>query len=71
MNRTFKLAVLALTLALGSTLVAKADREDDKGWKDKDHNTPVNAPEVDPTLALGGLTLLAGSLTVVRARRRK
>ena len=30
----------------------------------------VTAPEVDPALALGGLALLAGSLTVVRARRR-
>lgn len=30
----------------------------------------VTAPEVDPALALSGLALLAGSLTVVRARRR-
>jgi LPXTG-motif cell wall-anchored protein len=33
--------------------------------------TPVQASEVDPSLALGGLTLLAGALTVLRARRRK
>jgi hypothetical protein len=30
----------------------------------------VTAPEIDPALALGGLALLAGSLTVMRARRR-
>ena len=28
------------------------------------------APEVDPSLAIGGLTLLAGTLTVMRSRRR-
>jgi LPXTG-motif cell wall-anchored protein len=32
---------------------------------------PAQASEVDPGLALGGLTLLAGALTVLRARRRK
>jgi hypothetical protein len=29
------------------------------------------APEVDPNLAIGGFTLLAGTLTVMRSRRRK
>jgi hypothetical protein len=29
------------------------------------------APEVDPSLAIGGLTLLGGTLTVIRSRRRK
>jgi LPXTG-motif cell wall-anchored protein len=29
------------------------------------------APEVDPSLALGGLTLLGGTLTVLRSRRKK
>ena len=33
--------------------------------------TPTQASEVDPSLALGGLTLLAGALTVMRTRRRK
>lgn len=28
------------------------------------------APEVDPSMALGGLSLLGGTLTVLRARRR-
>ena len=30
-----------------------------------------STPEVDPSLAIGGLTLLAGTLAVMRARRRK
>ena len=29
------------------------------------------APEVDPSLALGGFTLLGGALTVMRSRRKK
>jgi hypothetical protein len=32
---------------------------------------PVQAPEVDPSLAMGGLTLLAGMLTVIRSRRSR
>ncbi|MGA7316243.1 MAG: hypothetical protein WBX22_19990 [Silvibacterium sp.] len=32
---------------------------------------PGTAPEVDPSLAIGGFSLLAGTLTVLRARRRK
>jgi hypothetical protein len=30
-----------------------------------------NVPEVDPSLAVGALMLLVGSLAVMRARRRK
>jgi hypothetical protein len=39
------------------------------------HNKPTHndrtAPEVDPGLALSGIALLGGSLTVLRARRSK
>jgi LPXTG-motif cell wall-anchored protein len=28
-------------------------------------------PEIDPSLAVGGLTLLAGTLAVLRVRRKK
>jgi hypothetical protein len=31
---------------------------------------PISAPEIDPTLAAGGLMLLAGGLAVARGRRR-
>jgi hypothetical protein len=31
----------------------------------------VSTPEVDPSLAIGGLTLLAGTLAVLRTRRGK
>ncbi len=32
---------------------------------------PKTAPEIDPALAVTGLALLAGSLSVARARRSK
>jgi len=31
---------------------------------------PLRAPEVDPGMATGGLSLLAGMLTIMRSRRR-
>jgi hypothetical protein len=33
--------------------------------------TPVGAPEIDPASAMSGLTLLLGSLAVLRGRRVK
>lgn len=33
--------------------------------------TLAPAPEVDPSLAIGGFTLLAGTLAVLRVRRKK
>jgi hypothetical protein len=33
--------------------------------------TPTAAPEIDPGMAAGALTLLAGGLAMVRGRRRK
>jgi len=33
--------------------------------------SPVQAPEIDPSSAISGLTLLAGGLTILRARQRK
>lgn len=32
-------------------------------------STPVRAPEIDPSSAMAGLTLLAGGLAVLRGRR--
>lgn len=32
---------------------------------------PFSAPEIDPSQALAAFVLLGGSLTVMRARRRK
>lgn len=35
------------------------------------HDPPKTAPEVDPSTAFAGLSLLGGTLTVLRSRRRK
>jgi hypothetical protein len=32
---------------------------------------PKKAPEIDPSLAIGGVSLLLGSLAVLRSRRNK
>jgi hypothetical protein len=37
----------------------------------KHRNPTQQAPEVDPALAISGFSLLAGTLTVLRARHRK
>jgi hypothetical protein len=34
-------------------------------------SSPVKAPEIDPVSAVGGLTLLAGAIIVLRGRRRR
>jgi LPXTG-motif cell wall-anchored protein len=54
-----KYAFVALGLALGTSATA--------------HGLAfsLKAPEVDPSLAIGGLTLLAGTIAVLRVRRKK
>lgn len=66
MKKFFKPSLLVLGLALGAVSAAHADPS---YW----HKTPppATAPEVDPGMAVSGITLLAGTLTVLRARRRK
>ena len=56
--------LLALLLLLTAVPMAHAHKTPPKP-------EPKTAPEVDPALALSGLTLLAGSLVVARARRSK
>ena len=67
--KTMKYAVLTLVLMFATTMAAHAK---EWGWShhhDRDPD-PV-APEVDPGLAIGGITLLAGGLTALRARKSK
>jgi len=86
MFKFLKYSALALALAFGSSTFAHAEAftaiGPNGGWwswffpppqpppskcPDKSYHV---APEVDPGLALSGLALLGGSLTVMRARRR-
>jgi len=69
LTKLFKHSFLILSLALGISASAHAEpwHHQDRYRKPKAHE----APEVDPTLAIGGFSLLAGTLTVLRAQRRK
>jgi hypothetical protein len=62
------LATAALAVAsLGSAQMGFAKDND----KDKDKPKPTTAaPEIDPSSAMSALTLLAGGLAVIRARRK-
>jgi len=75
MKNLLKYSLLALAITLTASISAHADGWSDWGWgqpKHHHHDKPANlAPEVDPSLALSGLTLLGGTLTVLRSRRRK
>jgi hypothetical protein len=74
LTKSLKYSLLALALVLGTASAAHADDSWDNFFGDNNNNhnhQPHQAPEVDPTLAIGGISLLAGTLTVVRAKRRK
>ena len=70
MKSALKYSILALALVLSTSTFAHAGDWDHHPKADDPHcgNT---APEVVPSLALSGLMLLGGSLTVLRARRRQ
>jgi hypothetical protein len=72
MINLLKYSTLALAAALSLSTFAHAwDGDHDKHHDPDQPRDPKSAPEVDPSLALGGFTLLAGTLTVVRSRRRR
>lgn len=71
---------IAATLALMTLAgVASASHSDDDCkilWfsfchTDKNDDSVVKAPEIDPASAMAGLTLLMGGLAVLRGRRGK
>jgi hypothetical protein len=66
MKNFVKFALLTLVLAFGASTAANA-----APCATTNFNCKPSAPEVDPSLAAAGISLLAGTLTVVRARSRK
>ena len=69
--KTFlKYSLLALALSLTASTSARAGGFDPFP-KPEPKPIPKTAPEVDPSLAISGLALLAGTLSVARARRSK
>jgi hypothetical protein len=67
MKNVLKKSILAtgLVLALYCAVPAGAQSRPDPD------PTPRRAPELDPSLAIGGVYLLVGTLTVLRSRRNK
>ena len=65
--KTFvKCSLLSLGLLFAACLAAQGQP------KPRPTPVPVNkAPEIDPSLAIGGLALLGGSVMVLRSRSRK
>jgi hypothetical protein len=68
------LLFLGLALTVGGSAAAHADPWSQHHYNDRYPPRPEQArkaPEVDPSLAIGGLSLLGGSIAVLRARRGK
>jgi LPXTG-motif cell wall-anchored protein len=80
MKTLLKYSLLALALAFSTSAFAQQGGWNGGGGNGGGWNSPPPgcpppnnnvAPEVDPSLALSGFTLLGGALTVLRSRRRK
>jgi hypothetical protein len=67
-----KMQIVCLTLLLGTAGAARADhnyRGGDHDWFHGRDTPSLQAPELDPSSMISGLTLLAGALVVLRGRR--
>jgi hypothetical protein len=62
-------ATLALTLGMAGTAYADDAPPYSVPPDHRDHRHFHRAPEIDPSGAIAGLTLLAGGLAVLRGRR--
>ncbi len=69
--KTLKYSILALALVAGTSTLAHANGLNASPAKSHPHPIGSTAPEVDPGMAISGLTLLGGALTVLRMKRRK
>jgi len=69
MKDLLKYALVTSVLALGATAVASATPSPCATVNPNCRPT-FSAPEIEPGLAIVGLSLLAGTIAVMRARRR-
>lgn len=69
MTNLLKPSILAFALLLHTCNTVPGTRSNPGGPSSP--GKPAQAAEVDPGVAIAGITLLAGALTVLRARRRK
>jgi hypothetical protein len=68
MRNTVKYVFLSAVVAFGASIAAHGGTCGAERTRDC---TPAPAPEVDPSLVVAGMSLLAGTLVVVRSRFRK
>ncbi len=68
MNKTITTIVSLALLSFAADSVLAKDHEDVRCHESRHC---WSAPEIDPGQALGALTLLAGTVAIVRAYRRK
>ena len=71
MKNTIITSLILLTLAATPALARDWDRDRDDQRCHGDNRSCVSAPEIDPAQALGALTLLTGTIAIVRGYRRR
>jgi LPXTG-motif cell wall-anchored protein len=71
MTNKLKYSALMLALAAGTSTIALANPFESEHRRAPHQPAPQRAPEIDSSMMLSGLTLLGGTLTVLRARRKK
>jgi heme O synthase-like polyprenyltransferase len=72
MKKTTTTIVSLMLLSLAANLAFGRDRDrDDDRIRCRGDRRCVSAPEIDPAQALGALTLLGGTIAVVRGYRRR
>ncbi len=69
MNKTIT-TVISIVLLSSAASFALAKEHEDLGCQSKGGHC-WSAPEIDPGQALGALTLLAGTIAIVRGYRRR
>ncbi len=68
---TTKTLLIALLSLAASTVLGQNNQGQNNNNQGCSTATCVRAPEIDPAQALGALTLLAGTVAIVRGYRRK
>ncbi len=71
MKNLLKYSLLALVFSVVGSTRVHAGSPDGSCPRDQVQGENNCAPEVDPSMAIAGFTLLAGAVTVLRARRSK
>lgn len=71
MKNKFITSLILLTCAANPALSRDGDRDRDDHRCHGDDRSCVSAPEIDPAQAMGALTLLGGTIAIVRGYRRR